>query len=92
MSRLAVALVALAAGSSVFAAEPKAPETNIVFRNATIHDGSGKPAVKGDVHVKGDKIEAVGTVGKINGATEIDQPASCSAPASSTCTPTATPA
>ena len=55
-----------------FAAEPKAPETNVVFRNATIHDGTGKPPVKGDVHVKGDKIAAVGKVGKIDGATEID--------------------
>jgi N-acyl-D-amino-acid deacylase len=54
------------------AAEPKAPDTNIVFRNATIHDGSGNAPVKGDVHVKGDKIAAVGKVGKIAGATEID--------------------
>ena len=45
------------------AAEPKVPETNVVFRNATIHDGTGKPPVKGDVHIKGDKIAAVGKVG-----------------------------
>ncbi len=55
-----------------FAAEPKAPDTEFVFRNATIHDGGGKPAVKGDVHVKGDKIVAVGKVGKVPGAAEID--------------------
>ncbi|MBA4066702.1 MAG: N-acyl-D-amino acid deacylase [Isosphaera sp.] len=54
------------------AAEPKAPDTEYVFRNATIHDGSGKPGVKGDVHVKGDTIVAVGRVGKVAGATEVD--------------------
>jgi N-acyl-D-amino-acid deacylase len=53
------------------AAEPKAPDTDIVFRSATIHDGGGKPAVKGDVHIKGDRIAAVGKVGKVEGATEI---------------------
>jgi N-acyl-D-amino-acid deacylase len=58
--------------ASASAAEPKVPETNVVFRNATIHDGSGKLPVKGDVYVKGDKIAAVGKVGKIEGATEID--------------------
>jgi len=56
----------------VVAAEPKPPETNIVFRNATLHDGSGKPGVNGDLHIKGDRIVAVGQVGKIDGAKEID--------------------
>lgn len=51
---------------------PKAPDPNIVFRNATLHDGSGNPGVKGDLHIKGERIIAVGTVGKIDGATEID--------------------
>lgn len=50
----------------------KPADTNLVFRNATIYDGSGKPGFKGDVHVKGDRIAAVGEVGKIEGATEID--------------------
>jgi N-acyl-D-aspartate/D-glutamate deacylase len=62
----------LALSLSVPVAQPKAPATNLVFRNATIYDGSGKTPVKGDVHVKGDRIAAVGTVGKIEGATEID--------------------
>jgi N-acyl-D-aspartate/D-glutamate deacylase len=62
----------LVALQSTVAAEPKAPDTAFVFRNATIYDGSGKPPVKGDVHVKGDKIAAVGKVGKVEGATEIN--------------------
>src|SRR5262245_57007526 len=53
-------------------ADEKAPDTNLVFRSATIHDGSGKPAVRGDVHVRGDRIAAVGKVGKVEGATEVD--------------------
>src|SRR5688572_3124441 len=59
---LAAALALLAAPA--IAQEPKAPATN--------HDGSGNAPVKGDVHVKGDKIAAVGKVGKVEGATEID--------------------
>lgn len=65
-------LAFLALASLPIVAEPEAPKTNIVFRNVTIHDGSGKPAVKGDVHILGDKIAAIGKVGKIDGATEVD--------------------
>ena len=39
---------------------PQADEADWVFRGATIHDGSGGPAVVGDVAVKGDRILAVG--------------------------------
>ena len=54
------------------AADPKAPDTNVVIRNATIHDGTGGKPITGDVHIKGDRIAAVGAVGKIDGAKEID--------------------
>jgi N-acyl-D-aspartate/D-glutamate deacylase len=71
MSRLACLLAAICLAPAS-AAEPAAPATNLVFRNATIHDGTGGPAVRGDVHVRGDRIAAVGKVGKIDGAAEID--------------------
>lgn len=58
-------------GVPAFAADA-VPETNVVIRNATIHDGTGAAGVKGDVHIKGDRIAAVGAVGKIDGAKEID--------------------
>lgn len=48
------------------------PPTHLIFRNATIHDGSGKPPRQGDVHIRGATIAAVGPVGPIDGATEID--------------------
>lgn len=64
MRRLALfALVALPA----FA---QADDT--VFRNATIYDGSGGKPFVGDVHISGDKITAVGKVGKIAGAKEVN--------------------
>jgi N-acyl-D-amino-acid deacylase len=72
MLRLACCAVALSAAPIAPAAEPVVPATNIVFRNALVHDGSGKPPVKSDVHVKGDRIAAVGAVGKVEGAIEVD--------------------
>ena len=48
------------------------PDTNVVFRDATIYDGSGAKPTKGDVHVKGEKIVAVGKVGKVEDATEVN--------------------
>ncbi len=50
------------------AAEP----TAIVLRNATIHDGTGKAGYVGDLHIQGEKIVAVGKVGEVRGAKEID--------------------
>lgn len=64
---LPLTLLALA-----LSADPKVPDTNVVIRGATIHDGSGGKPVVGDVHIKGDRIAAVGTVGKVDGAKEID--------------------
>jgi N-acyl-D-amino-acid deacylase len=54
------------------AAEPKDPDTNLVFRGATLFDGTGSPGVKGDLHVRGGRIVAVGKVEKADGAKEID--------------------
>ncbi|HKB02538.1 MAG TPA: D-aminoacylase [Gemmataceae bacterium] len=42
------------------AADPVSAD--VVIRNATIHDGSGKPGYVGDVAIAGDKIVAVGNV------------------------------
>jgi N-acyl-D-aspartate/D-glutamate deacylase len=46
----------------LFAALSAAPvEADVVIRGATVYDGRGKAAVKGDVALKGDRIAAVGT-------------------------------
>ncbi len=45
---------------SLVAAAPPI-EADIVLRGATLHDGTGKPAVKGDLAIKGDRITGVGS-------------------------------
>jgi N-acyl-D-aspartate/D-glutamate deacylase len=48
-----------------------APDYDVVLRNGTIFDGSGRPPFEGDVAFAGDRIAAVGRLaGK--GANEID--------------------
>jgi N-acyl-D-aspartate/D-glutamate deacylase len=56
----------------VTSAGPKAADTNVVLRGATVFDGTGAPGMKADVHLKGDRIAAVGLLGKIDGAAEVD--------------------
>jgi N-acyl-D-aspartate/D-glutamate deacylase len=65
-------MLPLALLAASLSADPKAPDTNVVIRGATVHDGGGGKPVVGDVHIKGDRIAAVGVVGKIDGAKEID--------------------
>jgi N-acyl-D-aspartate/D-glutamate deacylase len=66
-------LVALGLAAAIAAPAPAAePEADVVFRGATLYDGSGKPGVKGDLHLKGDRIVAVGAVGTVEGAREVD--------------------
>lgn len=45
---------------------------DVVIRNATIVDGTGAPAVPGDVRVEGGRLTEVGEVGPAGAATEID--------------------
>ena len=62
------------------AAEPAPKTMDIVVRNVMLHDGAGKPGVKGDIALAGDRIVAVGAfdlVGKpkiIDGAGLIAAP------------------
>ena len=42
---------------------PAAPiDADYVIRGATLHDGTGKPGVVGDLAIKGERIVAVGAV------------------------------
>ena len=47
-------------------------EYDVVIRNGTIYDGSGAAPYRGDVAIDGDRIAAVGDVGRAVGTTEID--------------------
>lgn len=49
-----------------------ATEPATILRNATIHDGTGLAGYVGDLHIRGEKIVAVGKVGEVQGAKEID--------------------
>ena len=49
-----------------------APQYDIILRGGTIHDGSGSPPFTGDLAIQGDRIAAIGALGKATGRTEID--------------------
>ena len=45
---------------------------DVVIRNGTVYDGSGRAGVRADVGIRGDRIAAVGDLKKAHGRTEID--------------------
>ena len=59
------------AGSVVVAA-PQVKTYDIILRNGTIYDGSGKPPIVGDVALNGDRIAAVGKLRGARATTELD--------------------
>lgn len=48
------------------------PDYDILLRNGTIYDGSGTQPLRGDLAIQGDKIAAVGSLGKASAAQAID--------------------
>lgn len=48
------------------------PDYDILLRNGTIYDGSGAQPLRGDLAIQGDKIAAVGSLGKASAAQVID--------------------
>jgi N-acyl-D-amino-acid deacylase len=45
---------------------------DVILRGGTVYDGTGTPGVVGDVAITGDRIAAVGDLGRAKGATEVD--------------------
>lgn len=66
-------IISLMAGALLVScnAPTAAPEFDLVIRHARLIDGTGAPAVAGDIAVRGDRIAAVGTFTG-TGRTEID--------------------
>ncbi len=64
-----IALGALLLAGCSLTAEPR---YDVILRNGTIYDGSGKAPIRGDVAIKGDTIVAVGDVGSATATSEID--------------------
>jgi N-acyl-D-amino-acid deacylase len=66
-------LVAASAVMLLVVAACGAPqEYDVVIRDGKIYDGSGRAPYRGDVAIDGDRIAAVGNVGRAVGTTEID--------------------
>jgi N-acyl-D-amino-acid deacylase len=66
-------LFVVAAAACLAAGAARSAQTyDIIIRNGTIYDGSGKPPVKGDVAIQGDRIAAVGNLANARSHTEID--------------------
>jgi N-acyl-D-aspartate/D-glutamate deacylase len=48
------------------------PQPDLVIRDALLIDGSGKPGVRGDLAIKDDHITALGDLGHLKGARQIE--------------------
>jgi N-acyl-D-amino-acid deacylase len=58
--------------ASAFLSTVSGAQYDLLIRNGTLYDGSGKDPVTGDVAVNGQSIAAVGKLGDARGKTEID--------------------
>ncbi|HUF17510.1 MAG TPA: D-aminoacylase [Thermoanaerobaculia bacterium] len=67
----ALTLLLVAVTSCATAPAPD-PVVDAVIRNGSIYDGSGGPPYLGDVAIRGDRIVAVGEIGRMSGEREID--------------------
>ena len=65
IAALLAALFALAACSTT-------PEYDIVIRHGTLYDGTGAAGTVGDLAIQGDRIAAIGKLGRAQGRQEID--------------------
>jgi len=65
-----IPVVILAVGLAAACAAPV--EYDVILRNGTIYDGSGSPPYVGDLAINGDRIAAIGDLGRAGGKTEID--------------------
>ena len=45
---------------------------DVIIRGGTIYDGTGRPGVKGDVGIKGDRIAAIGNLRRANASIVVD--------------------
>ncbi len=73
-------LSAAALLSLALAACASAPAYDAIIRGGTVYDGTGAAGVAGDVAILGDRIAAVGDLGRAKAATEIDASGKAVAP------------
>ena len=58
----ALSVVSLAQGKPRAGSQPQS--FDIIIRGGTVYDGSGRPPVKTDVGIKGDRIAAIGNLSR----------------------------
>ena len=66
---LSRAVMAFAQGPS---APVSQPQFDVIIRNGMVYDGSGRPPVKADVAIRGDRIAAVGNLNSASAKTIVD--------------------
>ncbi len=49
-----------------------APVYDVIVRGGSVYDGSGGPAARADVGIRGDRIETIGDLSRAKAATDID--------------------
>ena len=67
-----VFLLILTAGLIGGSCGPAPRSFDVIIRNGTVYDGSGDPGVVADVGITGDRVAAVGDLGRATAALEID--------------------
>jgi len=78
MKMLRILLLGLGLVMLTGAAQPQQPKTraaeecDVIIRNGTVYDGSGKAPVKADVAIRGDRIAAIGQLKGDRAKAEID--------------------
>jgi N-acyl-D-amino-acid deacylase len=66
----ALSVVSLAQGKPRAGSQPQS--FDIIIRGGTVYDGSGRPPVKTDVGIKGDRIAAIGNLSRASATTVVD--------------------
>src|SRR2546422_5091968 len=67
---LALSIIALAQGQP--RSKSQLQSFGIIIKGGTVYDGSGRPPVKADVGIKGDRIAAVGNLSRASAPTIVD--------------------
>jgi N-acyl-D-amino-acid deacylase len=55
-----------------FAQPPRAAGYDVIIRNGTVYDGTGRTGRRADVGLRGDRVAAVGNLGSQRGRVEVD--------------------
>lgn len=72
LGRLLAFFLAFTLPLAVAGQAPRASSYDIIIRGGTVYDGTGRPGVRADVGIRGDRIAAVGNLRRATAETVID--------------------